>query len=393
VSTAESHRRTAARVTNPFRRARTASTALHLLTLVVLGWSSACLSTDTTAILPGAPAILTQPVARTVTVGDAVTLSVVTSGDSIAYQWYHDNAKVDGATAGALSIAAARSADAGLYFVVVSNPIGTIVSDTARLVVNVPPAIVGYTLTAGDVTSTNEAYTSVSADQSAVNVAGTANLTLINPTVTKSGAASSISSSQRTGVNAGVRATGGTVVIVDGTIATTGAGASALFSTGGGTRVSMTRGMLNATGASSYAAGATQGATLELTRTRLRAASGTLIAAADGGTVSFLAEGDSLAGNVVADASSSITLSLTKGSSLSGAVQLAGVSLDSTSTWNVTAPSAVTVFADPLLLDAPTLANVIGNGFTVTYDAARPENAALGGRTYALAGGGSLAPR
>jgi hypothetical protein len=74
-------------------------------------------------------------------------------------------------------------------------------------------------------------------------------------------------------------------------------------------------------------------------------------------------------------------------------VQLASVSLDSASTWNVTGPSAVRGFADPLVINGGAVTNVIGNGFNVTYDAARPENATLGGRTYALTGGGSLVPR
>ncbi|MEO8564295.1 MAG: immunoglobulin domain-containing protein [bacterium] len=355
--------------------------------------TSACLSSDVAAILPGAPSIINQPTARQVTRGDPVSFSVLATGDSLAFQWYKDAARVTGATSSTLTIANAQQADAGLYFVAVGNAVGTLVSDTARLVVVQPPAIVGYTLASGDVSSTNQAYASTTADQSAVWVSGTGNLTAINPTVTKSGDASSAAASLRSGVNAGVRSSGGTIVVVDGSITTAAVGASGLFATGTGTRVTMTRGSVTTTGASSPAIGASLGAIVDVARAKLRVGSATLISATDASTVTLLAEGDSLPGLVTADASSTVRLTLTKGATLSGAVQGASVSLDSTSTWNVTAPSAVTAFSDPLLVAGATVTNVIGNGFTVTYDSARPENAALGGRTYALTGGGSLAPR
>ena len=360
--------------------------------LALLG-SAACLNGDVAAILPGAPGITTQPVGRTVTEGDPVSLSIVATGNSPVFQWYKDGAKVDSATTTTLNITAAKLSDAGVYFVTVSNAIGTFVSDTARLIVNAPVAVTGYTLASGSASFTNKTYASTTADQSAVWVSGTGDLTLISPTVTKSGDASSVSTSARIGTNAGVLASGGSVLIIDGAITTSGVGASGLFATGAGTHLAITRGSVTTTGASSFAAGASLGAVLDLARTKLRTTSGTLLSATNGGTITLLAEADSLSGLVTADASSTIALSLTKGATLTGGVQLAKLSLDSTSTWNVTGASTVTGFTDPLVVTGGTVTNVIGNGFTVTYDATRPENAALGGRTYALTGGGSLAPR
>ena len=375
------------------RRARPSSGSFCRVALVGLLASSGCLGSDVVAILPGAPSIINQPTARQVTRGDAVSFTVLATGDSLIFQWYKDASLVTGGTSSTLTIPSAQLSDAGLYYVAVGNRVGTLVSDTARLVVIQPPSIVGYTLTTGDASTTNQAYTSTTADQSAAWVSGTGNLTAINPTVTKSGDATSVTTSLRTGVNAGVRASGGSIVIVDGSITTAAVGASGLFATGAGTRMTMTRGSVTTTGASSPAVGASLGAIVDVARTKLRSSSGTLISATDASTVTMLAEADSVPGLATADASSIVRLTLTKGSTLSGAVQGASVSLDSTSTWNVTAASALTAFSDPLLVTGATVTNVVGNGFLVTYDSARPENAALGGRTYALTGGGSLAPR
>ena len=361
-----------------------------MLSLIVAG---GCLGSDMASILPGAPGITTQPVPHTVFEGDTVSLSVVVTGNTPSLQWYRDGLKVDSATGTSLTFAGIRPSDAGVYFVVVSNSVGTLVSDTARLVVNPRPTVIGYTLSSGTAAATNKTYASTTADQSAVWVSGTGDLTLIDPTVTKSGDASSVSASQSTGVNAALLASGGRIAMIDGTITSTAIGAAGLYATGGATRISVTRGLVTTTGASSYAVGASQGAIVDLARTKLRAASGTLLSAITGANVTFLSEGDSLSGLVTADASSTVTVSLTKGATLTGAVQLANVSLDSASTWNVTAASAVKAFSDPLVLNGGTVTNVTGNGFKVTYDASLAQNSALGGRTYALAGGGTLAPR
>ena len=70
----------------------------------------------------------------------------------------------------------------------------------------------------------------------------------------------------------------------------------------------------------------------------------------------------------------------------------AAVTRDSTSSWSVTAPSTLT-FVTGATVVGDAITNLLGNGFTVTYDASLAENAALAGKTYTPANGGTLAPR
>lgn len=145
-------------------------------------------------------------------------------------------------------------------------------------------------------------------------------------------------------------------------------------------------------------------ATITLSGVELEAASGVLLEAAadqwgtegqNGGYPTLVASGQALVGDVVVDAISDATLQLADGSTLEGALNAAGsagavsLALDATSAWTVTADSHVGALSG-LALDGTSVTNVTGNGHAVTYDAdASPE---LGGRTYELAGGGTLAP-
>jgi hypothetical protein len=97
---------------------------------------------------------------------------------------------------------------------------------------------------------------------------------------------------------------------------------------------------------------------------------------------------------VVLDGVSSADITLKNGSSLTGAINKAKtaksvtLSLDSSSTWNVTADSYITALTDA----DSTISNIKGNGHTVYYDNGNNANAWLGGRTVSLTGGGTLKP-
>lgn len=116
----------------------------------------------------------------------------------------------------------------------------------------------------------------------------------------------------------------------------------------------------------------------------------------NGGTVKFTADGQILNGNMIADAISSISVTLQNNSSLTGAInsvhtaKAANLTLDESSTWNVTADSYLTCLTDSSGISGTTVNNVIGNGFTVYYD--RNVCSELGGLTYSLSGGGTLTP-
>jgi len=114
---------------------------------------------------------------------------------------------------------------------------------------------------------------------------------------------------------------------------------------------------------------------------------------ANGGTAKLTADDVALVGSVIADSISAISVSLTSGSSLTGSIDNAALSLDATSSWSVGADSTLTSLRDASGISGTTITNIFGNGHTVTYDPSLAESSALGGATYSLSGGGTLAPR
>ncbi len=113
----------------------------------------------------------------------------------------------------------------------------------------------------------------------------------------------------------------------------------------------------------------------------------------NGGIVSLTADGETLNGSLVTDDISSIVVTLKNGSALTGAINSAALILDPTSRWSVTGDSNLTSLTDPDGISAGSITNIIGNGYTVTYDTGLSENSKLGGKVYSLANGGTLTPQ
>jgi len=89
-------------------------------------------------LLPGAPAITTQPVNRTVLAGQSGTFSVIATGTpSPTYQWQENGVPIAGATSANYTTPATALGDSGSAFcAVVANSAGTVTSSTAVLTVN-----------------------------------------------------------------------------------------------------------------------------------------------------------------------------------------------------------------------------------------------------------------
>jgi hypothetical protein len=85
----------------------------------------------------GLPAITGQPASAVIASGSNTVLSVVANGIDPAYQWYKDGAPVADATAATYTATAA-----GTYYVVVTDPAGTISSANATVTVTDGPAVV-----------------------------------------------------------------------------------------------------------------------------------------------------------------------------------------------------------------------------------------------------------
>jgi len=112
----------------------------------------------------------------------------------------------------------------------------------------------------------------------------------------------------------------------------------------------------------------------------------------NGGAVTFTADGEALTGSLVTDSISSIDATLKNGTSLTGSINSAALTLDTTSSWTVTGDSVLTSLSDASGISGTSITNIYGNGHTVTYDPGLAANRALGGKTYSLAGSGTLSP-
>jgi hypothetical protein len=142
--------------------------------------------------------------------------------------------------------------------------------------------------------------------------------------------------------------------------------------------------------------------TIELKNVRLSAKSGVLLKAAsdrwgrkgsNGGVAKLTADSQVLEGDLVADAGSSISVTLKGGSSWTGAADSAALTLDKNCTWIVTKDSVVTALSDSDAASGSSITNITGNGHTVKYDSALAANKWLDGKTYDLVNGGKLVPK
>jgi len=101
-----------------------------------------------------APAIIVQPSNRTAMVADDVIFSVVTTGyPSPSYQWYFNGTPIGGGTNAALELDGVDSSNIGTYQVIVSNPLGSVTSQTASLTSLYAPY--GYVIASGSLTNFN----------------------------------------------------------------------------------------------------------------------------------------------------------------------------------------------------------------------------------------------
>ena len=101
-------------------------------------------------------------------------------------------------------------------------------------------------------------------------------------------------------------------------------------------------------------------------------------------------ESQALSGDVIAESGSSVSLELTKGSTLEGRIDGASLSLGEGCIWRIGADSRLAALCggDPDEL----VSRIVDGGRSASYDAKLPENAPLGGKTYLLPGGGKLMP-
>ena len=91
--------------------------------------------TLTTIANPNAPSISAQPTNAIGSVGGSANFSITASSTSgtISYQWYQNGSAILGATSANYSIASIASSDAGSYYVVMTNSVTSVTSNTVTL--------------------------------------------------------------------------------------------------------------------------------------------------------------------------------------------------------------------------------------------------------------------
>ncbi len=94
-------------------------------------------SNDAMLTVGSIPSIRSQPVSRSVTEGDTVSLAVRASGGALKYQWFKDGVMVPGASDSVLQFVPVFKNDEGRYVVVITNPCGAAISDTIYMKVSI----------------------------------------------------------------------------------------------------------------------------------------------------------------------------------------------------------------------------------------------------------------
>ena len=98
-------------------------------------------TTVTVVVSNSPPGISSQPAGQAIWVGGTATFSVTASGTApLSYQWKFNNTPIAGATSNSFTKANAQTTDAGNYSVTVTNALGSVTSQSAMLIVNIPPA-------------------------------------------------------------------------------------------------------------------------------------------------------------------------------------------------------------------------------------------------------------
>ena len=117
-------------------------------------------------------------------------------------------------------------------------------------------------------------------------------------------------------------------------------------------------------------------------------------AGSNGADVTFTAESENMSGSIICDSISTVNLIFKNATTLKGAINTehtsksAALTLDDTSTWEVSGKSYMTSLTDT----NNALTNIHSNGYNIYYDAANIVNNWLKGQTYDLTGSGKLTP-
>ena len=103
-------------------------------------------TSDDAVVTVNDPVVITvQPDDQTVNPGTAVSMIVTATGtDPLTFQWQKDGVDISGATSDALAIASVQESDEGSYACMVTNIVGSVLSNAAVITVNDPVVITDH---------------------------------------------------------------------------------------------------------------------------------------------------------------------------------------------------------------------------------------------------------
>ncbi len=112
-------------------------------TVLVSNAAGSLRSDAATLTVLAAPVIVLQPGNVTVVQGSTVTLAASATGyPAPVYQWYNSLGPISGAVASSLVFPSIQPADAGGYYAVALNSLGSVTSRVATITVRVPPPVI-----------------------------------------------------------------------------------------------------------------------------------------------------------------------------------------------------------------------------------------------------------
>ena len=117
--------------------------------VVVSNPAGSVLSPNATLTVLAPAAIITQPTNQVVYIGGTANFGVTAAGTSpLSYQWNFYQTNIVSATNATLVLTNVQPNQAGAYAVLVANPVDSILSSNAVLIVN-PPPVLGVTQSGG----------------------------------------------------------------------------------------------------------------------------------------------------------------------------------------------------------------------------------------------------
>lgn len=114
---------------------------------VIVSNAAGSVTSNTVAVvINGPPTIQTQPSAQAVYATQTLTLTVSATGQGLTYQWQKQSGAAfvniaSNAQAATYTVASSSTSDAGNYQVVITNPAGSVTSNSVAVVINSAPVI------------------------------------------------------------------------------------------------------------------------------------------------------------------------------------------------------------------------------------------------------------